>query len=292
MTVEHFAEWLRLQGFRVTQTESTYWYSQGMGVYQAFPYQNLIVPSTVEISSLFKKEKALALRFSSPPESDQGCMSSHLLCRDSNYGLENLGYRTRKNVRRGFRNCTVQPIEFEKLLAEGWDLHMATLTRQRRGRVRSQAAWTKSFKIASRLAGFEAWGALINQKLAAYMVTFLMGDCCHILDQKCDTALLNTNINNALSFYVTQTLLKRPDVREVFYGMESLDAPPSVTEFKLHMGYEARPVRQHIRFHPFVSPFLNSAVYSAARYAASMFPENRALSKAAGMLRFCLAGEK
>jgi hypothetical protein len=70
--------------------------------------------------------------------------------------------------------------------------------------------------------------------------------------------------------------------------MHSLDAPESVAEFKYHMGYTQRPVRQCISFHPYASPFINSFTHFAIRSLARVVPENRYLSKAEGMMRIYL----
>jgi hypothetical protein len=70
--------------------------------------------------------------------------------------------------------------------------------------------------------------------------------------------------------------------------MCSLDAPASVDEFKFRMGYELKPVRQCVAFHPYVSPIVNSFTHSAVRFLVKSMPMNRLLSKAEGMMRIYL----
>jgi hypothetical protein len=79
MKAEVFAEWFRRQGHKVLQTESSYWVNFGPGVYQAFPYHYLINPSDKEIADLFKRAKAIGLRYSAPLENNQGCTSYHAI---------------------------------------------------------------------------------------------------------------------------------------------------------------------------------------------------------------------
>jgi hypothetical protein len=102
-TAEVFAEWLQLQGITVLRTASTFWCTEGLGVYQAFPYHRLIQPSEEELSLLFRRQNALVVRYSAPTEAGLGSMSHHVVYEQCVYGFETLGYRTRKNVRRGLR---------------------------------------------------------------------------------------------------------------------------------------------------------------------------------------------
>src|SRR5689334_12037819 len=105
MNADVFAEWLLRQGQRVARTASTYWHSDGLGVYQAFPYHLLIEPSETELEEMFFRHRAVALRCSLPLECSQGSRSYAIVHEGSDYDIEQLGYRTRKNVRRGLRNC-------------------------------------------------------------------------------------------------------------------------------------------------------------------------------------------
>lgn len=291
MDAEIYAEWLRRQGQRVVRTTGSYWHSERLRVYQAFPYHHLMTPSKLELSEMFSRHHATAVRYCEPADSRDGCASYSIVFEGDKYELDMLGYRTRKNVRRGLRYCDVEPISFRRLADEGWSVRTDALERQGRHLTITRDVWQKRYLSAAELPGFGAWGATVGNNLAGYIVTFRMGECLCIIDQQSHRDYLNLNVNNALTFVVSQEAVRDPDVRMVFYGHESLDAPQRVTEFKLHMGYEARPVRQQIKFHPFVSPFVNPLLYSVTRCAARVFPKNRALSKAAGMLRFCLAGK-
>jgi hypothetical protein len=113
----------------------------------------------------------------------------------------------------------------------------------------------------------------------------------YMLYQQCHSRYLREHVNNALSFVVTQTLIRRPGIRGVFYGMQSLDAPRSVDEFKFRMGYEAKAVRQRIAFHPYLAPLVNKYTHRISNCLSAWNPANRLLAKAEGMLRFCLSAD-
>jgi hypothetical protein len=286
-----YVEWLRRQGERVVQTTSSYWQAVGFGVYQAFPYHWLIEPTEQELSQLFFSHHAVAVRYSMPADASNGVLSYHTVCEARGYGFDNLGYRTRKNVRRGLRSCTVEPISFSRLTEEGWGLHEDTLDRQGRDVPVSKEAWRKRFLLAGNLPGFEAWGATVEGRLAAYLVTCQMDECCYLLYQQSGRDHLRECVNNALTFVVTQAIANRSCVRLLFYGMHSLDAPPSMDEFKFHMGYKARGVRQRVAFHPCLSPFVNRASYRVLKQVSEWRPLSRPLSKAEGIIRFYLEGQ-
>lgn len=290
MNAEIYAEWLRGQGGRVLRTASAYWHTGEYGVYQAFPYHWLIQPSDEEISELFFRHRAVAVRYFAPTDASVGLSSYHTVYDRPTYDLGDLGAWARKNVRRGLKNCAVERISFQRLIDEGWALRGDTLSRQGRAVPMSHAAWRRRYLAAADYEGFEVWGALVRGALGAFLVTFQMDEVCFFLYQQCDRNYLREHVNNALTFVVTQTIIGRAGVRTIFYGAHSLDAPPSVDEFKFRMGFRAKPVRQRVVFHPYLSLLVNPVSYQIVKRMASWRPGNRQLSKAEGMLRVCLAG--
>jgi len=287
---EVFAEWFRLRGARVVRTESSYWLGQSMRAFQAFPYHLTINPPEAELLTLLRAHNAICLRYSTAFDAPVGYPSYHAILEKQGYQIESLGKWARKNVRRGLRNCTVEPISFQLLARDGWVLQQDTLHRQRRHELRDHKRWERLCLAAAHLPGFEAWGALVQGDLAASVITFRMGNCCYMLYQQCKREYLTAHVNNALSFTVTQNLLRRPEVSSIFYGLHSLDAPPSVDEFKFRMGYTCKPVRQRVYLHPFCLPLFNPITYAVARAAKAVRPRNRVFAKAEGMIRFYLGG--
>ncbi len=289
MNTDTYAEWLRQQGKVVVRTASSYWHSEDLGVYQAFPYHWLIEPSEAELAELFMRHRAVAVRYSMPPGCRQGCVSHSIVFDGGNYGLESLGYRTRKNVRRGLRNCSVEPISVKCLVGEGWNLRLDTLDRQGRHLKTNYESWRKKYLAAADLKGFQAWGAFVSNRLAAYLATFQVEDCVYMVEQQSHRDYLDLNINNAITFVVSQEAAARSGVRLLFYGLESLDAPSRVSDFKFHMGYRAKPIHQRVVFHPGLTVLANEFAHTVVHRISKWLPTNRRFSKAEGMLRFCLA---
>ena len=292
MNADIFAEWLRRQGHRIVRTPSSYWCDQGLRVYQAFPYHWLIQPTEQELSRFLSEHQAVGLRYSTVLQAPVGLFSYHAVLENSNYDFEHLGKWARKNVRRGLKHCVVQPISFERLAEEGWELQRDTLNRQGRQLKATRETWQQRCRATTQLPGFEAWGALVEGRLAASVITFQMQNCAYLLYQQCRRDYLERHVNNALSFVVTQTLITRPGVDTILYGLHSLDAPAQVDEFKFRMGYQPKPVRQRVVFHPALTPFLNRASEAAARQFLRWRPGSSTLSKGAGLIRFYLQGQQ
>lgn len=291
MNADVFAEWLRRQSFRVIRTESSYWYDSGPRVYQAFPYHHLITPNEDEITAFLRRDKAIGLRYSTPVESPVGALSYHAIYAQSSYNLDILSKWSRKNVRRGLKNCRVEPVSFKFLAEEGWNLQSDTLKRQGRNLRLSKAIWEERMLAAGDLPGFEAWGAFVGDHLGASVITFQLDEWVYMLYQQCHRNYLQEHVNNALSFVVTQTVLERPAVTTILYGLHSLDAPPSVDEFKFRMGYVAKPVRQRVVFHPWIAPFFNRLTHSAIKRVQAWQPNRPTLAKIEGLVRFYLNGK-
>ena len=291
MNADIFAEWLVSQGHSVVRTTSSYWYDKSSQVYQAFPYHWLIQPTEEELIDLLRKKRAIALRYSKPIDSIPGCISYHAIYDEPSYTLDGLDRRSRQNIRKGLNNCSVEPISFERYAKDGWLLEKDTLDRQGRRTRQSQETWHRNCMAAADLPGFEVWGALVDDRLAATLFIFQMEDCCEMIFQQCHRDYLNLRVNNALTFVVTQTMINRPNIKSIFYALHSLDAPCSVDEFKFRMGYTAKPVRQRIVFNPMLEPLAGSFLHKITARLLRRYPSNYIFAKAEGMLRFHMQGK-
>jgi hypothetical protein len=291
MNADVFAEWLRRQGYDVLRTESSYWYEASRRVYQAFPFHWVIEPEEDELVDMLRSRRAVALRYSTPVGAPVGRISYHAIYDKPSYELNDLDRRSRQNVRKGVERCRVEQISIERLAEDGWLLEMDTSNRQGRQAHFSKDAWCRRYMAAADLPGFEAWGAIVENRLVASLFMFQMDDCCELISQQCDREYLNARVNNALSFEVTQTMVRRRGILLVFYALQSLDAPSSVDQFKFRMGYRAKPVRQRVVFHPWISPLVNRASHAGLRWLRERWQDKALIRKAEGMVRFYLSGK-
>jgi len=286
-----FSEWLTSQGYQIFKTKSSYWFNQGPKVFQAFPYHWLITPDDEELLDLFNNSKGVGLRYSTPISAPFGVISYHAVYTNDQYQIENLGKWARKNVRKGIRNCSVTPITFDILASDGYVLQIETLDRQNRKVSLSKKEWEIRCKSAGELPGFQAWGAYVGKILAASVITFQMDDWVYMLYQQCRRDYLDQHVNNALSFVVTNHIIEIQKNKNILYGLHSLDAPPSIDEFKFRMGYSAKPVRQRVSFSPKFQFIFNNTSHKLIHTFTKIFPGNPLLAKAEGIVRFYLQGK-
>lgn len=293
MNVDVFAEWLRRQGHTVLRTKSSYWYDQGPRVYQAFPYHWVIRPRETEIKKIFIDHQVIGLRYSTNLWNSNGTISYHVVYKEPDYNLQNLPKKARNDVKRGLFNATVEPISFGRQAIEGWELRLDTLTRQNRVAAENPEKWNRLCSGSEDLEGFESWGLIHEGRLLASLIAYISNDgTASILYQQSRTDCLKNGINNALTYGFTHEVLKRPDVKSIFYGLHSLDAPESVDEFKFRMGYTAKAVRQRVVFHPLARPIFNTTTHSILAILQKHIPGNATLAKAEGLIRFYLQGKK
>ncbi|MFX0145907.1 MAG: hypothetical protein ACFE9C_17715, partial [Candidatus Hodarchaeota archaeon] len=199
--------------------------------------------------------------------------------------------QARQNIQRGLKYGSIEPIPISRLVNEGWHLQQDTLERQGRADAQTEEEWRRICTSAQDLPGFEAWGAIHDGQLVATFLGFRCDDCYTLRYEMSATAHLESRVNNAIFYFVTREALKRDGISRVFFTLESLDAPASVDQFKIRMGYTAKPVRQRVVFHPWLAPALNMATYAVIRWMLGRQSNSPSLAKVEGMLRFYLEGE-
>lgn len=291
MNPEVFSEWMRRQGRKVYKTASSYWYEAGPRVLQAFPYHWIIRPSREEIQRLMIGHGILSLRYSTPLQSSEGKISYHtVLCKP--YDIDKLKTQARNGIKRGLDSCRIEQISFERLATEGWVLQQDTLERQNRSRSMTQTEWQRMCRAAADLPGFEAWAAIEGIKLAAAVITCPIDGVWQVPFALSHRAFLREHVNNALFYSVSCNLLARKGVEKIFFNVQSLDAPPSVDEFKFRMGLIAQPVRQRVEVHPWLRPFATTTSQRLLVYLLQHDEGNTWIAKTEGMLRFHHEGKR
>ena len=291
MNAETFAEWLRRQGHHVHRTASSYWYDAGPRVLQAFPYHWLITPDEKEIRDLMLGHGIVALRYSTPIDSLVGMVSYHIVLQKP-YELDKLKTQTRNGVKRGLEQFKIEQISFERLAVAGWSLQQDTLIRQDRLRSMSQKQWERLCRSADGLDGFEAWAATSGGELAGAVIVCRSGNVFNVPYAMSRSCCLKEHVNNALFYSVSCNLLDREGVTDIFFTVQSLDAPANVDEFKFRMGFGSIAVRQRVDFHPLIRPFASATLHKWIHRLLQRDMSNPFLAKADGMLHFHVEGRR
>lgn len=291
MTPEVFAEWFRRQGYRVVRTRSTHWVEAGPRVFQAIPYHWVIRPSEEELREFLCEENAIGLRYSTPLDAEVGSCSYHVVYDRPVYSLKDVDASIRSKVRRGLETCVVGPISIERYGREGWAIEQDTHERQGRHTRHGRAAWERMIAAAEGLPGFEVWGAEVEGRLAAGLMFVRVDDCISLLYQQSLREFLPLRVNNALLFGATAALAARPGIHLIHNGLHSLDAPATVDQFKLRLGYRIRPLRQRVMIHPRLAPWFDTGASRFFGRLAEWSPGSEFLRKAEGLTRFYLNGK-
>ena len=291
MNAEIFAEWMRRQGHQVFRTASSYWYDAGPRVLQAFPYHWLITPDEKEIHALMLSHGIAALRYSTPLDFPKGMVSYHIILHKP-YELDVLKPQARNGVKRGLDHFKVEQISFERLATEGWVLQQDTLARQDRLRSMTQKEWELLCRSADGLPGFETWAAISNGELAGAVIICRIDDVFSVPYAMSHSRFLPEHVNNAIFFAVSREMLDRSGISNIFFTVQSLDAPANVDEFKFRMGFKPKIVRQRVEFHPYLDALATPAVHTWTQKLLQRDPSNPRLAKAEGMLRFHVEGKR
>ena len=289
MNAEIFSEWLKRQGYRIYRTESSYWYNAGPMVLQAFPYHWLINPGKDELRSLILQNGIAALRYSTPFTSGTGRISYHIV-QNRCYNLDTLNNKARNGVKRGLECFRIENITFDRLAAEGWSLQQDTLVRQKRQGSMNKREWERLCLSARDLPGFEVFAALSGNELAAAVIVCRINEIFNTPFAMSHCRFLRDHVNNALFYTLTCELLKRKNASGIFFTVQSLDAPATIDDFKIRMGFEPKVIRQNVIIHPVLRPLFSRPVHYFANQLHKRYPSNNYLAKTEGMLRFYLEG--
>ncbi len=292
MNPEIFAEWLRRQGHRIYKTESSYWFNQGPRALQAFPYHWISSPSQAEINDLLQSSRSITLRYSTPVASPEGKISYQVVFDEDDFSLPLFARKVRHTIDVGLAHCECQPIPLSMMIEQGWLCRMETLRRQGRTGAETKAWWKNMCSTTEGLPGFEMWGAVRNNELLSSILVFNDGETANIIFQQSLTDHLRFGVNNVLAYSYVNHTLQNKKAAKIFYGLHSLDAPPSVDVFKFRMRFKANPIRQRVAFHPNLSWLVNDLSYRGIHAIRSKITGRNTIAKAEGMLRFYLEGRK
>jgi hypothetical protein len=284
MTVDQFAEFWRLQGHKVIETKSCYWYNPYSFSFISLPYHRLVNPQRSELVRVLLGGPAVVIRFPGVLNGI-GKEGGLFICSDRNYDLSSLHQKARNQTRRGLEQCIIEQIDFAYLAEHGHALNVETFQRQGRNpQTLTEQKWRQYCKAASRFPDFEAWGAFVNGRLASFVVISLVEDYCYILLQSSATGYLKYYPNNALIFTVTKLKLSRTEVNYVSYGFKSLEDTAGLNHFKLRMGFKIKPFKECVVFNPLLKPFLILGGRKIIKWISHKFPESDLWRKASRAL--------
>lgn len=286
-----FAKFLASTGNRVLCGAGTYWYDASPSFFLSLPSHQLLEPSPGDLRGLFRHQPCAGLRFPAPLEGP-GKLSYQIICDTAGYDLESLSGNARSKVRRGLRRCEVASVPFSAIAADGVAADRDTLARQGRNVRLPGPAWQRFWDAAAATPGMEGWAVYVGGSMAAFLVSVQFGDSVEFLLARSRSDCLDAYPNNALIFEVARQMLGPRGLRQITFGLESLEPVGPLDQFKFGMGFRAAPLRQRVVFHPLLRAVLEPRALRSllCRYAEARGAAQGFWRKALGLVRFAEAG--
>ena len=291
MNIESFCELLERWGYRTVCGNSTYWAERSRGFFLNMPPYGIIDLDKDELARLFSQSEVLGLKYSTEPKGD-GQLGAIYLLSDKSYNLTKLGRNTRRHTRRGLKMCRVERIGFDELKVKGMQANLDTLCRQKRDdpTFSQLRRWAGFCDAAGAVEGAGAWGAFVNDELAAFAVTFIIDDYCNILYEISCTSMLQYRVNLALMYTINQEMLGLPGINHISAGLTPIVNLPGLDTFKTRLGYRKRLVNFRVELRPWLSRLLlNPAGRGVLSLARRVVPDLDLLKRADGILSIALA---
>jgi hypothetical protein len=149
----------------------------------------------------------------------------------------------------------------------------------------ARAHWERYWSAAAQTPGMQPWGALVDEQLAAYVLTVRMEDRCEFLLARSNDGHLHQYPNNALIYTVAREMLQLPDVTAITFGLESLESVEALDQFKFAMGFRRRPLRQCVVMRPGLATALQTpGLERAVRWYAARPGVHPAWRKLVGIM--------
>jgi len=284
MDRQQFSEFFAQQGYRVYQTPSSYWVEAHPFCFQNIPYFQAINPTEEELHSLFFRKLAILVRFITSQDA-KAMPAYYWVCADKGYDFHLLETKSRNQTRRGLENTRVSPLSFDFLVKKGMILIKDTAVRQEREPdFASPEEWATFCEVAGKIPDFDAWGAFVDNRLAAFLIGAKILDYYYILHQASETRSLNMRPNNALVYIVTKEKINDASINAVSYGLDSVEFTPGLNRFKSGMGYQREKIYQRIMINPWFRWIKNKQVMAALAKVIKITPQSNYLRKAHAVL--------
>ena len=249
-----------------------------------YPFFNFSSPTPEEIKTIFKKSGAAVLSYSLPcPETEANTW--WYVCRK--FDPANMKFTFAKSVKRGLKSFTVREITAEELIRCGFQAYSET--RKRIGLTDYNISdFKKKYSPAVMNASNYLLGAFSGAHLAACHVVNIFNNYVEgagVLS--CNDALKDCP-NDILIYTLFDEFLNKRKYSLVSYGFSSIQEKKEndgLHKFKIKCGFEAVPVKRVFVVNPKYKLFINPATENVLSMADKLFPGNRMLRKALGILR-------
>ena len=264
----------------------TFWVQYESFAMMRIPDFALDLPSPGELERVLRKGHSAVATYLRPPDASHPPNAWMYVCRDRGYRVENLTVAGRRDARRARRSLQFDFLDWHGILEKGFPAYRES--RQRVGL--SDGTWQhfeSRIDTFSRNPSHCAVGAWMNDRLVAFMALIVVDDWVAIEGSFSTDGHRALCPNDGLASFVLHHFLRERGFTTVTYGLSSvqeLNQSGGLHAYKKKVGFEAQPVHRVFAVHPLVQPLINHLTLGGANLIKQLFPRNRLLKKASGML--------
>jgi hypothetical protein len=272
----------------------TIWVEHESGAMTRIPPFHAEPPAPGEVPRVLWSSRRAVATFLLSPTPERPANAWLYASSDRGYALDRLASAMRRNVRRGLRELTIAPVAPADLLAHG--VAAFCDTRRRVGLSDGTPEdFDRRFRGWVTRPGHTILGAWKGDTLAAFLSLVEVDDWTEIEGCFSANALLSLRPNDTLMYSALSGHLTEDGRRIVCYGLSSIQAESNAATlhtFKTKVGFEARPVHRAFAVHPLLAPLANRLTGVALRALLRVFPRERRLKKAEGMMATLLGAAR
>lgn len=204
---------------------------------------------------LLKISKAYLLRW--PSDFDCGYETEWwYLIRDKSFNLEEFDSKRRREIRKGLNNCIVKKVDAEYIAKNGFDIYKSAFDSYE---TFQKPAGQEEFynRMMSRRGNkvFDFWAAFAknDDKIIAYFMNRVEGECCVYSSGKFSPDYLNLGVHQALVYEMTNYYLNEMGFKYVCAGARSISHKTNVQEFLIHkLHFRKAFCRLNIYYNPLI----------------------------------------
>lgn len=295
VSLEEYAKALKDNGINVISgTHNILWGQDESFSVARFPTFSTIPPDVSEIKQVFKHRGIFVCSYIIEPDDVHTANAVIYLCDSSSYSCNKLSGHALRDIRYALKNLRIETIDWETFFKHAFDAFRDT-----RFRVGlsdgTQKCFRQRFWPISKNPAYRIIGAWKGDILVAFIVLVVVNDFVEI------DGVFSTNLhrsmcpNDALINYTLDHFLVQQKLRVVSFGLSSIQSKVINTglhDFKIKVGFNAKPVYRVFVFHPFLRPPICRPILACVQWLLKLKPNNRKLRKAFGVLSLCLNKKK
>jgi len=204
------------------------------------PPDMLINYNEAEIKSFMKNSNALFARW----ESDFDCKEITdfwFLINDTPMNLEDYDSRIRNQIRKGLKECIVEPITSNQLISYGYDVYFSVFNKYK---TYLKAKTKDQFieEIISTASNWEYWGVFYKKRLIGYSKVMVVDDYAEYRSIKLHPHFLKNLPSEALIYTMNYNYLNKRKFRYVNNGARSISHQTNfplflIRKFKFRRAY-------------------------------------------------------